>query len=208
MRRRPPRSGRRVAVSAGLALLVVLVGVGAFLAYENTLPTTVSTNFKNGQKDVPTDARFLISFSRSVAIAEVEKAFSITPATDGVFTSVYGQTQYAWTSTKPLAELTTYTVTMKPIVDLGHHRIPGAHWSFTTIIVPRVVSVTTSSGTALKDGSEIDPGDTLQLTFNDAMEPVTVKVMAGTQVVNLKWASDNKSASFSTAGIPSGPLTV
>jgi hypothetical protein len=206
--RRRPRSGRRAAVAVALAALVVLVGVGAFLGYENTLPTTVNTNFKNGQKDVPTDGRFLITFSRSVAIAEVEKAFSITPTTEGAFTSVSGQTQYAWTSTKPLAELTTYTVVMKPIVDLGHHRIAGSQWSFTTIIVPRVISVTTSNGTALKDGSEIDPGDTLKLTFNDAMEPVTVKVSMGTQVANLKWASDNKSVAFSTAGIASGPLTV
>ena len=182
--------------------------MGAFLAYENTLPTTVTTNFKTGQKDVPTDSRFLLTFSRSVAIAAVEQAFSITPATEGAIVSVSGQTQYAWNPTNPLAELTTYTVAMKPIIDLGHHRIPGAQWSFTTIIVPRVISVTTASGTALNDGSEIDPGDSLKLTFNDAMEPVTVKVSVGTQVANLKWAADNKSATFSTAGIPSGPLTV
>jgi hypothetical protein len=187
---------------------VVLVGIGAFLAYENTLPTTVSTNFKNGQKDVPTDSRFLIKFSRSVAIAEVEKALSIMPATEGAIVSVSGQDQYAWTPTKPLAELTTYTVGMKPIVDLGHHRIPGAQWSFTTIIIPRVISVTTANGAMLTDGLEIDPGETLKLTFNDAMEPVTIKVSVGTQVANLKWAADNKSVTFSTTGNPSGPLTV
>jgi hypothetical protein len=205
---RRPRSGRRIAAAAGLAILVVLVGIGAYLAYDNTLPTTVASNFKSGQKDIPTDSRFLIKFSRSVAIAEVEKAFSIAPATDGSITSVSGQTQYAWTATKPLAELTTYTVAMKPIIDLGRHRVPGAQWSFTTIIVPRVISVTTASGTALADGAEIDPGETLQLTFNDAMEPVTVKVSLGTQVANLKWAADNKTATLSTAGLPSGPMNV
>jgi hypothetical protein len=206
--RRRAFSGLRVAIAVGLAVLVVLVGIGAFLAYDNTLPTTVATNFKTGQKDVPTDSRFLITFSRPVAGVEVEKAFSITPATDGVITSVSGQKQYAWTATKPLAELTTYTVGMKPIIDLGHHRIPGGQWSFTTIIVPRVISVTTASGTALTDGSEVDPGESLKLTFNDAMEPVTVKVSLGGQVANLKWASDNKSATFSLAGVASGPLTV
>jgi hypothetical protein len=206
--RRRAFSGLRVAIAVGLAILVVLVGIGAFLAYDNTLPTTVATNFKTGQKDVPTDSRFLITFSRPVAGIEVEKAFSITPATEGVITSLSGQKQYAWTATKPLAELTTYTVGMKPIIDLGHHRIPGGQWSFTTIIVPRVISVTTASGTGLTDGSEVDPGETLKLTFNDAMEPVTVKVSIGGQVANLKWASDNKSATFSLAGIASGPLTV
>lgn len=206
--RRRTRFGLRAVIAVGLTVLVVLVGIGAFVAYENTLPTTVTTNFKNGQKDIPTDSRFLITYSRSVAIAAVEQAFSITPATDGAIVSVNGQTQYAWTPTKPLAELTTYTVAMKPIIDLGHHRIPAAQWSFTTIIIPRVISVTTASGTALTDGSEIDPGDSLKLTFNDAMEPVTIKVSVGTQVANLKWAADNKSVTFSTAGIPSGPLTV
>ena len=206
--RRRARSGLRVVIAVGLSVLVVLVGIGAFLAYENTLPTTVATNFKNGQKDVPTDSRFLISYSRPVAAAAVEKAFSITPETDGAITSVSGQTQYAWTATKPLTELTSYTVAMKPIIDLAHHSIPGAQWTFTTIIVPRVISVTSAGGLALADGSEIDPGDTLKLTFNDAMEPVTIKVTVGTQVANLKWAADNKSATISVAGIPSGPLTV
>jgi hypothetical protein len=206
--RRRAFSGLRIALAVGLAVVVVLVGIGAYLAYDNTLPTTVAANFKNGQKDVPADSRFLFTFSRPVASAEVEKAFSITPMTEGVITAVSGQKQYAWTATKPLTELTTYTVGMKPIIDLGHHRIPGGQWSFTTIIVPRVISVTTASGTALTDGSEIDPGETLKLTFNDTMEPVTIKVSIGAQVANLKWASDNRSATFSLAGIPSGPVTV
>jgi hypothetical protein len=206
--RRRVRFGVRAWIAVGLSVLVVLVGIGAFLAYENTLPTTVATNFKDGARDVPTDSRFTIKFSRPVAIAEVEKAISISPATDGGLVAVSGQTQYAWTATKPLADLTKYTVSLKPIIDLGHHRIPGAQWSFTTIIVPRVVSMTTASGTAIADGAEIDPGETLKLNFNDAMEPVTIKVTIGSQAVNLKWTADNKSATFSTAGLPSGPLTV
>jgi hypothetical protein len=40
------------------------------------------------------------------------------------------------------------------------------------------------------------------------MEPVTKKVSVGTQVANLKWAADNKSATLSLAGISSGALTV
>jgi len=189
-------------------IVVVLVGAGAFLFYENTLPTTFTTNFKTGQKDVPTDSRILLTFSRPVAFAAVQAAFSIQPAADGVIASMDGGTHYSWSPTKGLNDLTTYTVTMKSIVDVGHHRIPGSAWNFTTLIVPHITSITGPGGTPLPDGTEIDPGTTLTLNFNDAMEPTTVQVTVGTQVVNLAWAKDDRSATVSTAGIPSGPLQI
>ena len=191
-----------------MVLLVVLVSVGAFLAYENTLPTVVTANIKSGQKDVPTDGSFVMSFSRPVSAQVLRAAFEITPTTDGSITSLSGQTQYAWTPTKPLSELTTYIVTIKPILDIGRHHVNGAEWTFTTIIIPRVVAVTLGDGSALNDGAELDAGATMKLTFNDAMEPVTIKVTLGTQIVPLKWAADDRSATFSTAGLPSGPLNV
>ncbi|HVH62675.1 MAG TPA: DUF3048 domain-containing protein [Candidatus Dormibacteraeota bacterium] len=207
-RKRRIRIGGRAWAAIGTTVLVLLVAFGAFLAYQNTLPTTLTANVKNGQKDVPTDASFLLSFSRPVSADTVKAAFSITPAAAGAITSVSGQTQYAWTPSKPLAELTTYTVDMKPIYDVGHHRVGASKWTFTTIIVPRVTSIAAADGTALKDGMEIDPGAGLKLTFNNAMEPVTIKVTVGGQVATLNWAKDGKSASFSTTGIPSGPLVV
>jgi hypothetical protein len=189
-------------------VLVVLTGAGAYLAYENTLPTTLVTNFKNGQKDVPTDSRVLLTFSRPVSLAAVHAAFSISPTPEGTLAAISGQTQYAWSPTKPLSELTAYTVSMKPIVDLGRHRIQGTTWTFTTIIVPHVISIVGPAGTPLSDGMEVDPGDTLKLNFNDAMEPTTIKVTIGTQIADLKWAADDKSATLSTSGIPSGPLQI
>jgi hypothetical protein len=208
--RRRFRFSRRGWIAAGLASVVVLIGGGSYLAYDNTLPTKFSTNFKDGQKDVPSDGRILLSFNRPVAQTAVEAAFSISPTTDGAITAISGQTQYAWAPAKRLSELTTYAVTMKPIFDVGHHKIQGSTWSFTTLIVPRVVSITGpgASDPPLVDGAEIDPGTSLRLNFNDTMEPTTVKVTLGTQPIDLKWAADNKSATFSTAGIPSGPLQV
>jgi len=206
--RRRSRFSRRGWIAAGLAVLVVLVGVGAYLAYENTLPTTLVTNFKNGQKDVPTDSRILLTFSRPVSFAAVQAAFSISPTPEGTLTEISGQTQYAWSPTKPLGDLATYTVSVKPIVDVGHRRVQGGTWTFTTIIVPHVTSIVGPAGTPLSDGMEVDPGATLKLNFNDAMEPTTIKVTIGTQVADLKWAPDARSATFSTAGIPSGPLQI
>ena len=191
-----------------MVALVLLIGLGAFLAYENTLPTTVTSNVKNGQKDVPTDGSFLFKFSRSVSIQALRDAVTVTPATDGAITSASGQTEYAWIPTRPLAELTTYTISMTTITDTSHRSVHGQQWRFTTIIIPRVVSITQGDGTPLKDGNEIDPGATMKLTFNDAMEPVTIKVTVGDQIAALKWAADYKSATFSLAGIGSGPLTV
>ncbi len=191
-----------------MVVLVMLLSAGAFLAYQNTLPTTVSTNVKNGQKDVPTDGSFLFTFSRSVSIDALKNAMTVTPATDGTMTAVSGQNVYAWTPKKPLTELARYTVTLVTITDTSHHPVRGGQWTFTTIIIPRVVSITQAEGTPLKDGNEIDPGATMKLTFNDAMEPVTIKVTVGSQIANLKWASDYKSATFSTAGMTSGPLTI
>src|SRR5205807_9433424 len=178
----------------GMVLLVILVGVGAFLAYENTLPTTVTANVKNGQKDVPTDGSFLLSFSRSVSIDAVKAAFSITPATDGIVTSVSGQTQYSWTPSKPLTELTSYTVSMKPIYDVGHHRVGAGQWSFTTIIIPRITAITAADGSPLKDGNEVEAGATMKLTFNDAMGRARSKPSSGTQTATLTWAADARSA--------------
>ena len=191
-----------------MVVLVLLVGAGAFFWYQNTLPTTVTANIKSGQKDVPTDGSFVFTFSRSVSPANVKAAFSIAPATDGELYAVTGQTEYAWTPSKPLAELTTYTVALQPVVDTSHHRINGMSWNFTTIIVPRVIALTAADGSQLKDGMEIDPSSTLKIVFNDAMDATTIKATIGTQVAGLKWAADNRSATFSTAGLASGPITI
>ncbi len=191
-----------------MVVLVLLIGAGAFLWYQSTLPTTVTTNIKTGQKDVPTDGSFVLTFSRSVSPDAVKAAFSVSPATDGELYSVTGQTEYAWTPSKPLAELTTYTVALQAVVDTSHHRIGGGHWSFTTIIVPRVIGLTAPDGSQLKDGMEIDPSSTLRVVFNDAMQPSTIKATVGGQPAALTWAGDGRSATFSTAGLPSGPLTV
>ena len=191
-----------------MVVLVLLLGAGAYLAYENTLPTSLTTNIKSGQRDVPTDGAFTLNFSRSVSIDAVRAAFSVSPATDGSISSVSGQSQYAWTPSKPLQELVTYTVTMKPTRDTSNHPVKGGTWTFTTLIIPRLLSVTAADGSALKDGMEIDPGTTMKLSFNDAMEPVTIKVTVGGQIATLKWATDDKSATFSTSGLPSGPLVV
>jgi hypothetical protein len=186
----------------------VLASAGAYMAYENTLPTTVGTNIQNGEKDVPIYSRVLLTFSRSVAQAAVQAAFSVSPAVQGSLSSVSGETDYAWSPSKPFAELTTYTVTLNNLVDAGNRPVHGATWSFTTIIVPRITSVTTTGGVVVTDGSEVDPGSTLTFNFNDAMVPATFKLSIGAQPAALKWAADDRSATLPLAGLASGPLVL
>jgi hypothetical protein len=187
---------------------VLFSAAGGYIAYANSLPTIVTPSFKDGQKDVPTDVRLVFKFSRPVALSVLRSAITMTPQTDGMLTSESGQTDYQWTTTRPLTELTTYTVTLAPITDLGHHHVPGAYWTFTTLIVPSVSSITGAGGVALRNGSEIDPGTPLKINFNDAMEHISIKVTIGAQIAALSWAKDDRSATISTTGIPSGPLIV
>ncbi len=205
--RRKRRIARRGWIALGALVAIALTAGGGILAFENALPTSVNLNLKTGEKDVPTYSRLVFTFSRPVALNAMQTAFAIAPATDGTLADISGQKQYAWSPTKPLADLTDYTVTLSSITDTSHHRIPGGRWTFTTNIVPRIMSVT-GGDAALSDGLEVDPGTPLTVNFNDVMEPSTVKITLGTQPADLKWAADNRSATISTQGMPSGPLVL
>jgi hypothetical protein len=207
-RRRTIRFPRRGWIALGAALAVLFGVAGGFIAYANTLPTAVTLNVRDGQKDVPTDVRLVFRFTRPVALSALESALSVSPVTDGTLTAVVGQTEFEWSATDALADLTTYTVTVGAITDLGSHPVKAEQWMFTTTIVPRIVSITAPTGTALTDGVEIDPASALKINFNDAMDPRTVSVTLGATITDLKWAADDRSATVSTAGIPSGPLVI
>lgn len=185
----------------------MLTAGGGFLAFENSLPTSLSVNLKNGEKDVPVYSQLVFTFTRPVALSAVQSAFSIAPATDGTLADVSGQKQFTWSPAKPLTDLTDYAVTLSPITDLSHHRIPGGRWTFTTNIVPRITSVT-AGGAPISDGVEVDSGSSLTFNFNDVMETASIKMTIGTQPADLKWAADNRSATISTQGMPSGPLVL
>ena len=206
--RRPRRNGfaKRGWIALGVALAVVFSLAGGFGVYANTLPTVVTLNVQDGEKDVRTDAQLVFRFSRPVALTTVESAMTVSPATEGTLRAVVGQTEFQWSSTTFLKELTTYTVTVNSIADLGRHPVKASQWFFTTTIQPRVLSVTVPGGVALADGAEIDPATQLQINFNDPMDQASVSVALGTKLAKLKWSADNRSATIPTSGIPSGPL--
>ena len=208
--RRPRKSGRARGswIALGAALAVLFTAAGGYIVYANTLPTEVTLNVRDGEKDVPTDAQLVLRFTRPVAIGAVQAALTITPATDGTVFPLAGQTEFVWSASKPLTDLTNYTLAISAMTDLGKHPVKAEHWTFTTLIVPRVLSITAPGGVALADGGEIDPGASLQLNFNDAMDQASVTVTLNTKVASLKWAADSRSAVIPTAGFPSGPLVI
>lgn len=212
---RPPKNRtlfglpvRRGWIAVAVIVALAFTSGGAYLAYLNTLPTTVTLNITSGQKEVPTDQPLTFSFNRPVGVDALQKNFSIDPATDGNFKSVSGQNKYQWVPAKPLLDLTSYSVVLHQFTDTTKHPVKGARWTFTTTIVPHISSVTGASGAPISDGSEVQPGTTLTLTFNDTMVPTSVKVMMGDHPLTLTWAKDSRSATVSTQGIPSGPFVI
>jgi len=207
--RRPRKAGfaPRGWIALAAVLAVLFTAAGGFVVYANTAPTFVTLNLRDGQDNVPIDAQLDFKFSRPVALDTLQAALTIAPNTEGTLWALAGQTEFAWAPTGFLAQLTTYKVTVDSLTDLGHHPMKATQWTFTTNIQPRVTSVT-SAGATIADGAEIDPGATLQINFNDAMDRTTISVTAGTKVAALKWATDDRSATISTTGMPSGPLVI
>ncbi|MEA2655581.1 MAG: hypothetical protein QOI23_946 [Chloroflexota bacterium] len=207
--RRPRKNGfaGRGWIPVAVALAILFSIAGGFVAYANTAPTSVTLNLRDGQANVATDVQLEFRFTRPVAMDTLQSALKITPSTDGTLRSLSGQTDFAWAPTGFFAQLTTYTVTISALTDLGRHPLKATAWTFTTTIQPRITSVTSGTST-IADGGEIDPAAPLQLNFNDAMDVSTVSVTAGAKAINLKWAADDRSATIATTGIPSGPLVI
>ncbi len=199
---------RRGWVAVAVVFALICTAGGGFLAYQNSLPTSVALNVANGQKEVPNDFQLQLKFSRSVSADALAKQLTVSPVTDARLVARGGDTTYAWVPSKPLADLTLYTITLAPFTDSSKHQVRGGRWTFTTTIVPHITAVNLPDGTAVTDGLEIQPGSRLTFVFNDAMAPATVKLSMGTQPVGLTWAADSRSASMSTQGIPSGPLVL
>lgn len=199
---------RRGWVAVGVLFALACVSTGGVLAYQNTLPTSLSLNVANGAKEVPNDFQLKLSFSRAVTPDLVAAHLSVTPATDAKLVTDSGRSTYQWVPAKPLADLTAYTVVVSPFTDANKHQFRGGRWTFTTTIVPRIEAVNLPDGTVVADGLEVQPGSRLTFVFNDVMNPDTVKISFNTQPAPLTWAKDMRSASMATSAIPSGPLVL
>ena len=100
------------------------------------------------------------------------------------------------TDARPLAELTEYTLTLSPLRDASGHEVKAARWRFTTTVVPRVVGLNTEAGAAVSDQGEIAAGSHLRVSFNEAMDATSVKLLANGAPVDLRWSADGRSAAL------------
>lgn len=204
------RSRPRVLVGIAAAAVVVLALVaGVGLTAAGVLfprPTTVALDLRDGQKEVPLDHALVLSFTRPVPVAAVETALTISPTVDGSLTAGTDGRHYTWKATGPWLDLTTYTVTLKPLKDGAGRTVSGHRWRFTTTIVPRVTSLATDKGGSAADGASIPLGTGLTFVFNTPMNESTVSVIANAQPATLTWSADGLNAALSTKGIPAGGL--
>ncbi len=200
---------RRLLIVIAALVAVVLVGatVGGVYGYQQSQPTTVSFNLKPGQTEVPLDQKLTVSFSRPLSPAAVAAHLHLAPAVEGHLEAAPGGRSFTWISNGPMADLTAYTLTVENFND-GGHSVRGGRLGFTTTLVPRVTAVTTDAGAGLADGADIPLGTRLILAFNTAMDQPSVQVTANGAPAKLAWASDGKSVTIDTGGIPIGTLAI
>jgi hypothetical protein len=175
-------------------------------AYQQSVPTAVSLALKDGQKEVSLRPTLRLSSSRPLEAADLRAALRVSPGVDAELRASGDGRAFSWSPRRPLADLTEYTVSLGSRKDSAGHLLKAARWRFTTTIVPRIVSVTTESGTVLGDLAEISSGSRLSVNFNDRMDTGSVKLLANGTPVGLTWAGDGRSASLGGATLPVGRL--
>lgn len=199
----------KLAVALAAALVIAVAGtVGVVQAVNNSRPTTVSLDLRDGALNVPTDRDLALSFSRPVAYGQVHGALVLSPATGGLLYSNGERTRYTFKPVAPWADLTTYTVTLRSLVDTSGHQVAERQWRFTTTIVPRVTGVTDQDGNAVAEGAQVPTGTQLILSFNSAMNEGTVVPSVDGAPATVHWHDDARSVRVYLTHVKIGPLTV
>lgn len=199
--------GRLILVIAGVALLVAGGAAVAASIFLDSLPTAVTVNVHDGQKDVPLDQALVFSTSRPVALGAFQAALSITPGVAGTLAGSPGQTSFSWTPSRRWAEMTEYRVHLVPFRDTTGHQVSERTWHFTTTLVPQVTSLTTRTGTLVTDRGQVPLGAALRLTFNTSMDTSTVRLLANGSPLGLTWGLDARSADVDVSSLRTGSVS-
>jgi hypothetical protein len=202
---------RRVYAAVTLVAILVVLAVGGTLGYavyRDAQPTSPALNLKSGQKEVPLDQKLVLTLARPAPTEAVSTAFHISPAVEGHLGAAADRRTFTWTSIGPWADLSQYTVRFDQVNDDRKIAIHSATWSFTTTIVPRITALTNDAGVAIADDADLPVGTSLHISFNEAMDPQSVKLLANGNPVPLTWEAQNDKAAFGTQGIAVGPLAL
>jgi hypothetical protein len=174
--------------------------------YQQSVPTLVAFGLRDGQIEVGVQEQLHFSASRPIAPAAMRAALRLSPAAAGELRESADGRHFTWRANQPLADLTQYTLTLSPLRDASGHAVKAARWRFTTTIVPRVVALTTEAGSAVSDQDAIPAGSRLRVSFNEAMDTTSVKLLANGTPVGLSWAGDGRSASLEAGQLKIGAL--
>ncbi|HEY8642487.1 MAG TPA: hypothetical protein VIO84_06930, partial [Candidatus Dormibacteraeota bacterium] len=198
---------------AAVALVVILLllavgGTIGYAAYQDSRPSSPTFNLKNGQKEVPLAQVLVLTLKRPAPTNAVIAHFHISPSIDGQLSPALDRRTFIWTSNGPWADLTEYTVRVDQFPDDRGIAVRAALLKFTTTLVPRVVALTTDTGTAIADDAELPVGSNLKIAFNTAMDAASVKLLANGNPIQLTWDADGKTGAFGTKSLGVGPLAM
>jgi Protein of unknown function (DUF3048) N-terminal domain/Protein of unknown function (DUF3048) C-terminal domain/Bacterial Ig-like domain len=200
--------------AAGSAIAVIaVVAVGSFLGvrsgqqWSDGGPVSgVSFSVRDGARDVRGDQALTFTVSRRLRLQSVSAALHIQPDAQGSLAGSRDGRRFTWQPTPPLADRTRYTVRLDSLRDSGGHPVPGGVWHFETTTVPRVVNAALDTGAAVADGAQLPVGAGLKLSFDQTMDPASVRVLANGSPLRLTWAPDRRSAALRAQGLKPGPL--
>jgi hypothetical protein len=196
-------------VAALLVLLLAVAALPALVLHRPAQPTSVRLNLHDGQTDVPLDQALVFRTSQPVALAAIRSALTVTPTLASSLTaSRPAATVFTWTPNRPWAEATEYTVTLRATRDAAGRPVPARRWRFTTILIPRVVSLSTGSRAAVADAAVLAVGTPLQIAFNTAMDTGSVGLLANQAPLGLSWAADGRSATLDVGSLHIGHIAL
>ena len=200
---------------AGSAIAVIaVVAVGSFLGVRSgqwadggpVASTDVSLSVRDGAREVRGDRPLVFTTSRRLPAQAVGAALHIQPAAQGSLAGSPDGRRFTWQPSPPLADRTRYTVHLDSLRDTSGHTVRGGVWHFETTTVPRVVSAVLDSGAAVGDGAELPVGAALKLSFDQTMDPASVRVLANGSPLRLTWSPDRRSAALQAQGLKAGRL--
>ena len=193
---------------AGVLVVLLASGGGGFYLYQQSLPTVASLSPADGAQEVKLDAKLVLRFSRALDLRTLQAAFRISPTVEGSLATSPDHRTFTWSTDGPWQDLTGYTVSLSATHDAQGHQVPARHWRFTTTIVPRVTSISTSSGTQISDGAQIPLQSIVKFTFNDQMQQSTVHLLVNSAPLDLTWSPDGSQAAADLKAQKVGPLAL
>jgi Protein of unknown function (DUF3048) N-terminal domain/Protein of unknown function (DUF3048) C-terminal domain len=207
--------GLKGRVTGSAIAVIAVVAVGSFLGVRAqghaagqaaAARADVSFNVRDGARDVRGDKPLVFTASHPLATSSLAAALHIQPTAKGSLAASRDGRRFSWQPDPALDDRTRYTIRLDPLRDTGGHLLRGGIWHFETATVPRVVQAAVDGGGMLDDGAQLPVGSALSLSFDEAMDPASVRVLANGSPLPLAWAADHRSVRLEAQGLKAGRI--